>query len=94
MGYTVKAVVLKLSQQKYGWSKYGAGNHGLVKEQLDIWYCQCCKTKCTREMPAYMFPFDDSNREFVRLCSTCERLAKVAEIKSYSDLILAVRKLD
>lgn len=83
-----------ITKMMYGWSKYGGGNHGLVKDQNEIWYCQCCRVKCTREMPAYMFAFDDSNREFVRLCSTCSHLTKVADIHSYKDLVFAVRKLD
>lgn len=93
MGNTVVHIVT-INQAKYGWSKYGGGNHGLVKDQNDYWYCQCCRVKCTKEMPAYMYAFDNSNREFVRLCSVCSHLAKVADIHSYTDLILAVRKLD
>lgn len=78
----------------YGWSKYGGARHGLVKGEAGIWYCQCCKAKCTKGMPQYMFPLDNTLREFVRLCSICSHLAKTADIHSYSDLISAVRKID
>ena len=75
---------LSLNMLKYGWSKYGGANHGLVKEELDEWYCQCCGKKQTKILPSYMINLDDE-REFYRICSNCKNVAlnkKVANIKA------------
>jgi len=91
MGNTV---IVTINQAKYGWTKYGGARQGLVKGEHEFWYCQCCKTKLTKEMPQYMFPIDKNLREYVRICNTCEHLVKVADIHSFSDLVIAIRKLD
>jgi len=75
----------------YGWSKYGGGRHGLVKEDLDIWYCQVCGEKQTKTLPSYMFQAGDE-REFVRICSKCRFKATQLKIRKMEKLFDVVRK--
>lgn len=83
---------------RYGWSKYGGANYGIAKQtgtagdlskELDdnIWYCQLCGTEQTNELPNYLFSFDDSQRDFVRVCSKCKFDAIKKKAKSYKELM-------
>ena len=67
---------MKITKMMYGWTKWGGASHGLVKEQLDEWYCQLCGEHQVVELPAYMFPLDDGNRNFIRICSICKKNTK------------------
>ena len=72
------------TRQKYGWSKYGGANHGLVKEELPEWFCQGCGQKQVRGLPSYMIPMtlvDDRN--FVRVCSKCENLLWFRQVEKH-----------
>ena len=69
----------------YGWSKWGGGNKGLVKEELDEWYCQSCAEVQRRGLPSYMI--ETAEREFVRVCSKCKNRMVKKNLKDYYDLI-------
>ena len=69
----------------YGWSKWGGGNKGLVKEELKEWYCQACIKPQKKELPSYMV--ETATREFVRVCSSCKHKMIKKNLKSYYDLI-------
>lgn len=83
---------------RYGWSKYGGANYGIAKQtgtagdlskELDdnIWYCQICGAEQTNELPNYLFSFDDSQRDFVRVCSKCKFDAIKKKAKSFRELL-------
>lgn len=65
-----KEVYDALNKAKYGWSKWGGPNQGIVQKNLtEEWYCQACQEKQTDELPPYMFEY--AEREFIRICSKC-----------------------
>jgi len=83
---------VKETKKMYGWDKYGGGRRGMVIEDLDIWYCQSCKERQSRESPAYMLPLDeDIRREFVRVCSDCKHRAVEEGYTVFSDVVKVVR---
>jgi hypothetical protein len=77
----------------YGWSKYGGARHGLVKEELDEWFCQACRQKQVKELPNYMFDYDGDMRDFIRICSKCRNTAIKERIRKVVDLFKKVRKI-
>lgn len=74
----------------YGWSKWGGGNHGLVKEDLEEWYCQNCGEKQRRELPSYMV--EVAERDFVRVCARCKHEMVVRKIRDYWKLMQTTRE--
>ncbi len=81
-----------LDRAKYGWSRYGGPNRGLVQEDLtEEWNCQACGETQTNQLPPYMYEF--SPREFVRICSKCHytRLQEAIEPLQFDILIAIVR---
>ena len=73
----------------YGWSKWGGGNKGLVKEELNEWYCQSCAKIQRKGLPSYMV--ETAPREFVRVCSKCKHKMIVEKLDSFYELIKIVR---
>lgn len=84
--------IVKLSTQKYGWSKYGGARHGLVQENQDEWFCQSCGGKQTKELPAYLIGIDDTKREFMKACSVCFNTAILRDISCFMSLSGLIRK--
>lgn len=76
---------------KQGWSKYGGGIYGLLKEELDEWYCQICGDVQVKILPSYMFPVDESKRDFVRVCSTCKAKADLNHLTVLNELIFLIK---
>ena len=76
---------IKITRLMYGWSKWGGGNKGLVKEELKEWYCQSCINLQKKELPSYMV--ETATREFVRVCSNCKHKMIQKKLKSYYELI-------
>ena len=76
----------------YGWSKYGGARHGLVKEDLEEWYCQSCGEKQTNQLPNYMFDYDGDMRDYIRICSKCKYEAMKLKLKRVDDLFAKLRK--
>lgn len=76
----------------YGWSKWGGARHGLVKEELDEWYCQACKEKQTRSLPNYMFDYFGDKRDYIRICSKCKNKVVKENIEYVRDLFQKIRK--
>ena len=74
-----------ISQLSYGWSKWGGGNKGLVRENPDVWYCQGCTDLQRKELPSYNV--ESSPREFVRVCAKCKHAMIANKIRSYLKLI-------
>ena len=65
---------------KQSWSRWGGGSYGLLKENLEEWYCQVCGEKQLATLPSYMFPMDEFNRDFVRVCTECKAQATVKHV--------------
>lgn len=88
---------LVITQKMYGWSKYGGARHGLVKEDLEVWVCQICSDRQTRDLPSWMISMDEDQREFIRVCSTCKReiikMQYVEQLDNFRKLIKEVRRL-
>lgn len=81
-----------LNKAKYGWTKWGGPNYGLVQKNLtEFWYCQACKEEQTMDLPPYMFEFPE--REYIRICSKCHHLRLENNIKpcQYRQLLNLVR---
>jgi hypothetical protein len=73
MGYRYTTIQLEVSGKKrYGWSKYGGARDGLVKQTIDVWYCQVCGEENTKGMPTFMLEIHPN--EFIRICSKCQSL--------------------
>ena len=72
---------------KQGWTKWGGAIYGLMKEELDEWYCQACGEKQVKTLPSYMFPLDDFKRDYIRVCAKCKALARVKRISYVFELI-------
>ena len=78
---------LTITKRMYGWTKYGGAREGLVKEDLEIWYCQVCGEKQIRVLPCYMFPMDNTQREFVRVCSMCKARTIMDKVTKLEELL-------
>lgn len=74
-----------------GWSKWGGPIYGLLKEELDEWYCQICGEKQVKILPSYMFPMDVTQRDYVRVCSDCKAKAKSKHVTLCWDLLRIVK---
>jgi hypothetical protein len=79
-------ITVSITHKMYGWTKWGGAREGLVKEDLDIWYCQVCGEPQLRVLPSYMFPMDESDREFVRVCSLCKAKAVLQKLHQWTEL--------
>jgi hypothetical protein len=77
----------------YGWTKWGGATQGLVKEELDEWYCQCCGEKQIKVLPSYMFPTDTTQRDFIRVCSDCKAKAHAKSIRLCWDLLKLIKEI-
>lgn len=78
---------VSLTKKMYGWTKYGGARKGLVSEELDEWYCTLCGSHNLKHLPAYFMPEDDSQREYMRLCTRCKNVALRLEIDTYEELL-------
>lgn len=84
-------VTISITKRMYGWSKYGGARDGIVKEELDEWYCQFCASKQVKGLPCYMIPVDEDKREYLRACSSCKHKTLVVKITTYEGLLKEVR---
>ncbi len=80
---------IAITRLMYGWSKWGGGNQGLVKEELDEWYCQSCSEMQKKELPSYMV--ESATREFMRVCAKCKNVMVRSNIRSYWKLLNYIR---
>ena len=78
---------LSITCRMYGWSKWGGAREGLVKEDLDEWYCQTCGQRQIKILPSYMFPTDDTQRDFVRVCTMCKAKSLLFHLDELSELL-------
>lgn len=82
-----------ITRRMYGWSKYGGARHGLVKEELEEWFCQVCAERQVKVLPNYMFDYFGDKRDFIRICSKCKSKAKRGKIKSIISLFKKLRRI-
>jgi len=81
-----------ITKKMYGWSKWGGARHGLVKEDLDEWFCQSCGEKQVKVLPNYMFDYFKDKRDFIRICSKCKNEAVRRRINRVETLFGRLRK--
>ena len=74
-----------------GWSKWGGPVWGLLKEELDEWYCQVCGEKQLKIFPSYMIPLDSQRRDFARVCVWCKAKARMKGITFFEELTIIIR---
>lgn len=87
-----RIIVIKKTKMMYGWSKYGGGRKGLVREEPKEWCCQSCGERYSKEMPGYFFPYDINMREFVKICGSCQNKAAINLIQDLKTLLKHCRK--
>jgi hypothetical protein len=80
-------ITVSLTHKMYGWTKWGGAREGLVKEDLDEWYCQSCGEKQVKVLPCYMFPMDSTDREFVRICTQCKAKSIIKNLSRLEELL-------
>ena len=88
-----QAVKKLINKAKYGWSKWGRNNNGLVDEDItEEWNCQACGEMQTDELPPFMY--EVSKREYIRICSVCQNKTIIDHIEPlhFDLLIIRVRK--
>lgn len=60
----------QINKEKYGWSKYGGGNHGLVTQDIhESWFCQTCGEEQPEAIKPYMYEYFP--RDYIRICPIC-----------------------
>ena len=88
-----EAIKKLINKAKYGWSKWGSNNNGLVDEEItEEWNCQACGEMQTDELPPFMYEVSD--REYIRICSVCQNKTIIDHIEPlhFDLLIIRVRK--
>lgn len=91
-GRVDKGEKIVITQKMYGWSKYGGARHGIIKEELDEWYCQACGEKQVKALPNWLFALDASDRDYIRICSRCKAKAVSEKIETIKELFNLVRR--
>lgn len=76
-----------ITKKMYGWTKYGGPRQGLVKEELDEWYCQLCSQKQVKSLPTYLITETQDEREYMRICSKCKGISVSMKIETYEELL-------
>jgi hypothetical protein len=84
---------LSITMRMYGWSKWGGGSEGLVKEELEEWYCQSCGEKQLREFPSYMIPVDKAQRDYIRVCVWCKAQSVMNNLTFCQELLKLMKKI-
>lgn len=79
-------LTLTITQKMYGWTKWGGARSGLVKEDLDVWYCQVCGREQIKILPCYMLPLD-GEREYVRICTLCKAKSIMKKLSKWEELL-------
>jgi hypothetical protein len=82
---------VSITGKMYGWTKWGGATQGLIKEELDEWYCQICGEKQIKTLPSYMFPMDCTQRDFSRVCTDCKAKAHVRHVVIFWDLLKIIK---
>jgi len=78
------------NKEKYGWSKWSGGFHGMVGNEQD-WSCQACGKQQCKELPRYKLALENSmTREYVSICSICKHVQKTYSL-NYKRLVYKVR---
>lgn len=84
---------ISLTMRMYGWSKWSGGSEGLVKEELDEWYCQSCGDLQLKGLPSYMIPTDEAQRDYIRVCTWCKAQSVVNKITFCKELLKLMGKI-
>lgn len=81
------------NKKKFGWSKYGGGNHATARmniaSDVKVWYCQCCRAEIPRAMTPYLIEIFE--REYARICWSCYHIARIENILDFLILKTLIR---
>ena len=83
------------TKMMHGWSKYGGRRFGMYRRETiwsTTWHCQACGKEQVRDLPHYMIPYADTDREYIQICSKCKNKAISHGVNSHDELIKLVRK--
>lgn len=86
-----------LTKMMYGWSKWGGKTDGLgtfATAPDTKWACQMCGEYQAWSLPRYMIPFDDSWREFIKVCSNCKRKSIIRRLRYVQELLKVIKGID
>lgn len=73
---------------KRGWTKWGGSPKGITAVlDDDIWYCQVCGDEQILMLPTYIVPYDSTNSDFVKVCTSCRHRMVVEKIKKAFDML-------
>ena len=73
-----------------GWTKWGGGNRGILKDNNPTWACQSCGVEQMHEYPTFIVDFPDV--PVMRICAHCKNKMVVERIDEYFELIKHTRK--
>ena len=80
-------ITISITKKMFGWSKWGGKTQGLFTLlPADEWFCQNCGLKQTRNLPSYMIPMNDSNRDFAKVCCKCKNEFILRKLRYFFDL--------
>jgi len=82
---------ISVTRMMYGWTKWGGATEGISKESVDEWFCQICGEPQIKELPSYMIPVDITQRDFIRVCSSCKAKSVQRHIMLCWDLLRLIR---
>lgn len=86
-----KQKIKAINKERYGWSKYGGGNHGLYQGEVDTtWCCQLCGQEQPKALPPFMYPIEP--RIYIRICGNCQAIAIRTKVTHYTQIISIVRR--
>ncbi len=81
---------IEIKNLKRSWSKYGGIKLG-VENIEDKWYCQICRAEQPLEIEPFLFPMTD--REFLRICSSCEHKKRLNDVIAYETMVIICRDI-
>jgi hypothetical protein len=81
---------IEIKNLRKSWSKYGGIKLGLEKIE-ENWFCQICRQEQPKQIEPFLFPMTD--REFLRICPSCEYKKLQSGVITYEAMIIMCRGL-
>lgn len=84
-----KNINFSITKHIRSWTKYEGARSNLRGETHSPWCCQACGSDIPKQIPAYMFIFDQNN--LLKICPACHHTAVTEEITDFRSLVKLVR---
>jgi len=81
---------LTMNQLKFGkrgWTKWGGGTGISTVLENNEWICQSCGDRQILELPTYIMPLDETNSDYLKVCSFCRHRMVTRDFKNVINLI-------